>query len=407
METDMKMDMNVRLCPECGRLIPADEANCEYCGTKLPPANRMAEMRKYAGQYRKLAGDLLREFWADADGGNVMISPLSILLLLAMTADGAKGDTRDEVLEMLGNPEAGEILGWLQKEIARDPAFSSANALCVRQDAAGGIREEYRKRLKQVYQGEIFSSANMAKDVTEWIRKNTRGMIQTEMPETLNRMLLCLLNAVAFEGSWETPYTDYQIGTRDFHNADGTKSRVKMLFGEEYGHVSSRDFNGFVKDYTGDHFRYMALLPRKEGKEALDIAIARLDLNMLGSPVYATEVRTGLPEHRFEFSRELKDILEALGIRKIFGGDADLSAMSTARMPVESMSHRTFIDVDRAGTRAAAVTDYAMAECWEPEKRYEEVYLNRPFVFAICWDTLPIFIGVVSQLEDCGDEEKE
>lgn len=404
---DMDMNMNVRPCPECGKLIPADEANCEYCGTKLPPANRMREVRDYSGQYRKLAGDLLREFRAEAGEENIMISPLSILLLLAMAADGAKGDTRDEIMKMLGNPEAGEILGWLQKEIARDPAFSSANALCVRQDAAPGVREDYRKRLKQIYEGEIFSSADMARDVTEWIRKNTRGMIQNEVPETINRMLLCLLNAVAFEGSWETPYSDYQIGTRDFTNADGTKSKVKMLFEEGRGHVSSRDFTGFVKDYMGDHFRYMALLPRKEGKEALDIAIAHLDLNRLGDPIYATEVKTGLPEHRFEFSRELKPILREMGVQKIFEPGADLSAMSAFQMPVESMSHKTFIDVDRAGTRAAAVTDFAMAECWEPEKRYEEVYLNRPFVFAICWNMLPIFIGVVSHLEDCGDEEKK
>lgn len=403
----MEMDMNVRLCPNCNKLLPADAGHCEFCGEKLPPANRMGEVRKYAGQYLELAGDLLREFWSASDGGNMMISPLSILLVLAMAADGAKGDTRDEILEKLGNPEAGEILGWLQKEIARDPAFSSANALCVRHDAAPGIREEYRKRLKQVYKGEIFSSVNMARDVTEWIRENTRGMIRDEMPETLNSMLLCLLNAVAFEGNWERPYYDWEIGGRDFHNADGTVSKVQMLFGEERGHINSRDFTGFVKDYEGGHFRYMALLPKKEGKEALDAAIARLDLNRLGDPIYATEVKTGLPEHSFGFTRELEPILRALGIQKIFGRDADLSAMSAVQMPVESIRHKTFIDVDRAGTRAAAVTDFALPNCWQPEKRYQEVYLDRPFVFAICWNMLPVFLGVVSHLEDSADEEKE
>jgi len=396
-----------KLCPFCIKEIPAEAEACAYCGKQMPPRDRRADMRRYSDKYLELSSRMLRDCYFSAGGKNVMISPLSILLLLSMAADGTKGSTRQEILDALGDPEAGPALGWLREAIAEDPSFSSASAVCVRKDKAPSVRREYGERLRQVYGGEIFASEHMTEDVDAWVSKNTRGMIRDAAPDTLDQMVLCLLNAVAFEGSWEEPYPDYRIGTANFTNADGTVSRVKMLRGEENRYIENRDFTGFIKDYRDGDFSYAALLPRREGVEALESALMRLNLRSALMPEYGVEVQTGLPEHKFEFARDMTSLCMELGIERMFDDGADFSAMASFPLKVESVTHKTYLEVDRTGTRAAAFTGGWAAEAYEPEKRREKVYLNRPFVFAICWNALPVFLGVVNSLEDTDNGEKK
>ena len=364
-------------------------------------------MHSYSGEYTDLSEKLLKECFFSSEGENVMISPLSILLLLAMASDGVKGSAKTEILRALGTLKAGEILGRFQKEIAGGGAFSSANAVCVRKDMAGFINRGYRDLLKEQYGGKLFSSGDIVRDVNEWVEKHTHGMIRDAAPDSLTDMLLIMMNAVAFEGNWAASYAESDICPREFTNLDGTKAQVQMLCREEIYYVENRHYTGFIKDYREGEFSFVGLLPKKPGEEGLAVAVSRLDLRRLKRETSEITVVTGMPEFAFDYSCELTSVCKSLGIRKIFEDGVDFSPLASAPMKLKALMHKTHIELDRKGTRAFAFSALAAEEDGEGEKaEYRVVILDRPFIFAICWDGIPVFTGVVRHLEDTAAEKK-
>ena len=362
---------------------------------------KLAKLRS-SGRYGGMALRLLEICGAEEAGKNVFLSPLSVLMLMAIASDATAGNTKVELFRLLGFPDPGEAYGALQEALCAGGCLSSANAVCVRQDLAPGIREPFRELLARVYGGEIFSSADMAEDVNAWISEKTKGMIREAAPADMGNMAMCLVNAVAFEDKWRTPYEDRQVRDGEFRNADGTVSTVGMMRGEEYEYIETSSFRGFTKDYRSG-FYFLALLPKEEGSEALVSAVEGLSFIRLRMGTVRKKVYTRMPEFTFSYARELSPIFRELGVSELFTFGADFSPLLKGpRARVESILHRAFVDVNRQGTKAAAVTAmWAEEEGGEPEE-YEEVYLDRPFVFMIMHKQTgyPVFTGIVSQLEN-------
>ena len=367
----------------------------------------MNEIWNYAGQYRLLTRRLLENCLGE--GGNVFISPLSVLLLLSVAADAAADDTRKEILEVLGDKtghnDAGPALKSFQDLLAGNREFSSAVAVCVRQDFADRINRTYMDWMLKPYRGRLFLSGHMKQDLDAWIAEKTNGMIRGAAPEKAESMLLCLMNAAAFEGAWQDPYEDEDAEDGVFRNADGTASRVTMLHGRETEYLEDRYFTGFIKEYDGESgFSFMALLPKKQGSPAMAEAVKRIDFaRMYRSAKYAM-TETAMPEFQFEYARELKPLCKALGMKEAFTDRADFSPICEDELIMESIQHKSFIEVNRHGTRAAAASmGFIAAGCLTPEET-KKVILDRPFVFAIVHDGtgLPVFTGIVNRLEDAG-----
>ena len=109
-----------------------------------------------------------------------------------------------------------------------------------------------------------------------------------------------------------------------------------------------------------------------------------------------------MPEFRLEFTKELTGLCKALGIKELFTDDADFSPMTSEWLKVDSILHKAYIDVNQKGTKAAAVTVAYCVGGLPPKMNFKEVYLDRPFVFALMHGVtgLPVFIGVVRHLDD-------
>ncbi len=368
---------------------------------------RIAEIRSrqlIQGLYGRMAERLLRHCCREDRGENVFLSPLSVLMLLSMAADATAGQTQAEIFHALGQPNAGKALGALQEILCAEGVLNSANAVCIRKDKAAGVKKEFRDLLEQVYGGELFASENMEQDVNAWVTEKTKGMIRNSAPENMENMLLCLINAVAFDDKWKTPYMDYEVHDGTFRNADGTVSTVNMMNGVEYDYINHGHFRGFVKDYRNG-FSFLALLPKEQGSEALEEAVSRISFFMLRRSRIGRKVYTRIPEFTFDYTRELIPLFEAMGVEQLFRYGADFSPVLDAeqRIKVSSVQHKAFIDVNRQGTRAAAVTAmWAEEEGAESPEEYEEVYLDRPFVFAIIHGKTghPVFTGIVNHLEN-------
>lgn len=356
--------------------------------------------RKFARQYNALTRLLLK--CCCTEGENVFISPLSILLLLGLMADSTAGKTREELMIFLGRPDFGLMLSRLQKELCGDPALSIANAVCVRKDIGKKVNLSYQDLQLRQYDAELFSSENIVRDVNEWVNRKTRGMICNAIPESAKDALLCLISAIAFQSDWYEPYEDEDVWDEVFHNADGTESRMWMLHGSEGSFYENDDFTGFGKRYEGSGLYFLALLPKQEGDEALSEALDRLDFTSLRSS--EAIVRTKIPEFRFECSKELTALCKAFGVNEVFTDNADFSPATSESLKVESILHKAYIDVNQIGTKAAAVTMAVCCAGCAPRlvEEFREVYLDRPFVFAIMHPEtkMPVFTGVVRHLEN-------
>ena len=162
-----------------------------------------------------------------------MFSPMSVYMLLSMTADATAGRAKQELTNLLcSNGDFTQTLhnlAALQKKLSEKNTFSSANAVIVREGLDHSIVPEYEERLESLFGGRLFVTDHMAEYVNNWVRKRTGGLIPSVIDDSMEDVLLCMVNACSFLKDWDRENEWYQIENEDFHNADRTISRVKML----------------------------------------------------------------------------------------------------------------------------------------------------------------------------------
>ena len=237
----------------------------------LTPAEQ-AEM--YQGLVSRLTEALLRNYASDGDRKkNLIFSPYSILTLLYMAADASGGTTREEILNAVAGgldlDRVRRMQAALTEAIAGSEDLLCSNAVCVREDLKDTVRPDYPETLRKYFSGELFSSADMVGDVNAWVREKTKNMIDGILDDSMQEILLCLANAIAFQADWKEQYREDDIYDELFVNADGTSSELPMLHSTEYAYVEDEAFTGFVKPYKDDRFSFMALLPKQDSYEGL------------------------------------------------------------------------------------------------------------------------------------------
>ena len=348
-------------------------------------------------------------------GKNILISPESVLSALAMTANGANGQTLVEMEEVLcGGMEIQSFNEYMytyhnRLTATKDVTFHIANSIWLKDEPELQVKEDFLQTDRNYYNADVFQAnfdTNTVADINQWVDANTNGMIPqllTEIPEGVE---LYLINALAFEGEWENSYEEKQVNEAGiFTDYLGNEETVTMLRSTETQYIAGEHVTGFVKNYKGGDYAFLALLP-EEGIRVEDY-ITSLNgedfLALYDNRMYQ-DVLVEIPEFTYDYDTELKDSLSAMGIEAAFEPRADFSNMAETSLYISRVLHKTHIQVDRAGTKAAAVTAVEMSKTSDVEMDVTEppkVYLNRPFVYAIV-DTetgLPVFLGAVNTIE--------
>ena len=216
--------------------------------------------------------------------------------------------------------------------------------------------------------------------------------------------MVYLVNALAFDGRWETPYREYQVRAGTFTREDGTVREAELMYSTEDWYLSDGKAQGFLKYYEGCDYAFAALLP-PEGVPLADY-IASLDGQKLARVLDGAgreEVQAAIPKFEMAYSAELSRALQDMGMTDAFAPSAaDFSAMGRSeRGPlfITQVLHRTFLSVDEEGTRAAAATAVATGDSGEPVEP-KKVYLDRPFLCLLldCGTGLPLFLGAVTDV---------
>ena len=338
-------------------------------------------------QIRKLSPLLLKHIADCSEDRNLIFSPVSAYVLLAMAADASAGKTKDEIMKFLltvPDDEAFLEVGKIQTQLSAEQSFSSANVVIVREDLEDTITPGYAEHLQSAFDGKLFSTNNMVFAVNEWVKKNSNGRITNIAEDSMKDTLLCMINACTFESEWAEQYKDRDIVNEDFHNSDGTVSRVNMLRSCEITYLETESFTGFVRPYQDDAFSYMVLLP-KHGNNIDMKELTSFDWSTGMPRRENTIVEVLMPEFNCSMELEMKEICKNLGIQTLFTPEAGFAPISSAWLKADSLKHKAEIEVSRQGTKASAVT-FADLECGAlpldfPE--IKEIIVDRPFVYAI------------------------
>ena len=359
---------------------------------------------------------------------NYMISPTSIQMALAMAANGAQGETLQQLERLLGGEcyETGDVVkcGTVNMDIAtlneylttfikslgadENVTFENANSIWIAKDRVQ-LKDEYLHNIAS-FQADCFEAPfdkSTVKDINQWVKHHTNNMIPSMLDKIPGDTVMYLINAIAFEGKWEDPFTDEQIVKKFvFRNASGKEQEITAMRSEEHVYLQDEHATGFIKNYKGSRFGFMALLP-EEGMTP-EAYLATLDgekfVAMYAARSYE-DVNIVMPKFTSDYNIELSDVLKQLGVTNAFAPDADFSAMAdtaSKSLYINRVLHKTHIEVDEEGTKAAAVTAVEMNEttaAMPEEPKY--VTLDRPFVYGIVdlRTGLPVFFGVTNSVD--------
>ena len=373
--------------------------------------NNVTALDNLSSQNADVTDFAIRLFKASEESGkNTLISPLSVLCALAMTANGAEEETLQQMEEVLGmtNEDLNLYLYSYMKNLPQGDKYklSLANSIWFTEDERFTVNQDFLQTNADYYGADIYKAPfneQTKKDINNWVKQNTDEMI----PEILDRVpvdaIMYLVNALAFEAEWSAIYKKDQVREGVFTKEDNTKQNVDFMYGSEGTYLEDENAAGFMKYYKGGKYALVAMLP-DEGVSISDY-IASLtgeSVNALLTNPQHTTVYTAIPKFETEYSVEMSEILKDMGMPKAFDpNNAEFEGLGTSsagNIFISRVLHKTFISVGEKGTKSGAATvvemaDGAAAEPQEPK----EIYLNRPFVYMLidCENNIPFFIGTM------------
>ena len=252
---------------------------------------------------------------------------------------------------------------------------------------------------------ESMGSDETLSDVNQFVYDNTDGMIDKIIDSVPSLSNMILVDALSFEGKWDKAFEDEDIDENGtFTLEEGSSKTVTMLNGKagEYFEVSGGC--GFIYPYKGDRYSFAAILP-EEGTKMQDFIS-----NVSGEEIVDsmknceyTRVVFSIPEFTFDCSMELSDTFREMGANRVFTGDADFSNMLTenGKYSIDSILHKTHIELNREGTKAAAVTGMVLNSAGPGKADVKQVISDRPFIYMIIDNETktPIFMGHADNIE--------
>lgn len=370
-----------------------------------------------AANYSNFFNTTTKKFFADTKGENLVYSPVNVYLALCMLAESTGGQSRQQILDLLG---AGSV----------EELRSNANKLWMSNYANDGVKTnilansvwlsdslKYNKPTLDIlannYYASSFSGAMGSPDYTKalqnWLNEQTGGLLEEQAgaielsPDTL----LSLASTVYFNGRWESEFPEHLTKADTFHAVKGSQTIDFM-----YQRLDGKPF------YTDDNYSATYLNFQNGGKMWLILPDAGNSPESLIQNGSINSILNGstpknkqnnvlinvfMPKFDVVSSINLNEYIEALGVKDVFySTKADFSPILAESRPayVSEINHSARVTVDEKGCTAAAFTVIAAEGVMVPEG--QEIYfrLDRPFLFVITSDdSTPLFVGVVNNVE--------
>ncbi len=371
-------------------------------GAKAQPVSGTAPDEAFAAASMAFALKLFQQTNKTTDE-NVLVSPLSAQLGLAMVANGADGKTLQEIEAALGMGIP-DLNAYLYAYVNSLPTVETcqveiANSLWVRKGLS--VKQSFLNNTATYYDAQVYQTPfteDTVDEINEWVERETNSLIDTITDDIDPNAYMYLINTVAFDATWRYPFLKSNTAKGVFTAENGAQRTVDMMKSRyETNYLDDGRAVGFIKGYKGANYSFAVLLPNED--ITIDEYIAGLTpetmLETLSSADRKVAVVATVPKFSYDCDMDLKQILRGLGVESAFLPSADFSNMARG-LYVGEASQKTVISVNEDGTTAAAVSSYNEIR----GVASAEIVLDRPFVYMIVDNTtnLPIFIGAVKDI---------
>lgn len=335
--------------------------------------------------------EIFKEINKEKVGENTIISPLSIYQVLSLLSNGAEKETLKEMFKILGNKKTEELNDInMNKIIEVSRKFSSleiANAIMTKCEPSKSFLL-YAKG----YSADV-KILESVEEVNNWSDEKTHGKIKKIIEELDLNTVMILLNAVYFKGNWVYPFEKENNKNLPFYNFRKEKKIVETMIQEEYfNYYQNSEAQVIELPYEKDFMSAIIILP----SDNLNINNYIETLLSNGENLYeliyklkAAKVHLELPKFELDFSLDLNEVLQQMGMKLIFDQQkADLSRLcwDWKNLYVDSVIHKAYLKVDEIGSEAAAVSAVIIEESAMEIIKKEKVYkmqVNRPFLFLL------------------------
>ena len=330
--------------------------------------------------------------------GNIFYSPYSIFSALAMTYEGARGGTAEEMKTVFNfpgsdvlRPNFAAIYNRIN-EASKDYELRTGNALWTQKDYP--FLEDYLKTVEEYYGGKaaVLDFINNAEEsrqtINAFIEEQTNHKIKDLIPpgvlDELTRLVLT--NAVYFKGDWKIAFNESLTMEEDFWVTSDRSVRVQMMHMKpnetiRFNYADMGDVQIIELPYKGENISMLIILPKN-----LEEAESSLTLEKLNE--YKAEMKEEkldeicLPKFELDTKYFMQQTLSSLGMPTAFSEAADFSGMTGGRdLFISEVIHQAYVKVDEKGTEAAAATAVIMKLTAIPETKVFRA--DHPFIFII------------------------
>ncbi|MBW2987151.1 serpin family protein [Candidatus Woesearchaeota archaeon] len=346
----------------------------------------------------QFAFDLYHKYKDEYDS-NIFYSPYSISTALAMTYEGARGKTAEEMQDVFHFPDEdirrpgyARIYNEINKK-DKGYKLSTANALWSQEKF--GFLPDFMGTVEQYFGGRatnlnfISNPEGSRKIINDWVEENTMGKIKDLIPRGVitGMTRLVLTNAIYFKGTWVKQFEKKDTKDEDFY-VDETKiikAPTMRLTGEEaeFNYGETDELQVLELPYEGEDLSMLILLP-KEDLASIDSYLAPEALNALKQSMYEQRVDIYIPKFKFETKYMMNEDLKQMGMPTAFSMAADFSGMTgDTSLYISAVIHQAFVEVNEEGTEAAAATGVVISLKSAMPTQPKVFRADHPFIFMI------------------------
>ncbi len=341
-----------------------------------------------------------------SQNGNLVFSPYSISLALAMTYAGARNETESQMAKAmqftLPQAQLHPAFNALDLAFTNEGKAQGNNGQPMQLNIANAIWAEQTYPFQQAYldliaknYGAGIQLADFIKNfepvrgqINSWVSNQTKNKINDLLaPGSVNSSTrMVLVNAIYFKADWAVPFDANNTSDSTFNLLDGSQTQVKMMNNDELtlSYIKGNDYQAVELPYNGNTAAMDIIMPDEGNFQNFESALDTQKINDIFNSMQSTPIALGLPKFTFTTNFSLSDQLKSLGMTDAFNSNkADFSGMTGNHdLYISDVIHKAFVAVDEKGTEAAAATAVAIAGMAAPTQKVHLV-IDHPFIFVI------------------------
>lgn len=336
---------------------------------------------------------------------NLCVSPFSITTCLSLIANGAAGEDLAEIFKVLDykgldiNSINNNYLNLAEFLNQRDPMVVYEQANSFWYDAGISVKKDFKDDLELFYDSEVykvdFSSPKTVNQINNWVADKTHDKIEQIVSFLPPGTIMSLMNAIYFNGEWTHKFKRSATKPWRFNKLDGYTVRIGVMENKQaYRYYEHPSWYGMEMTYgSGDWAMYLFLPKRIMQLDKLTSWIVE-DWDVIREQFESDQpIKVYIPQFEIENDFGLNDILQKLGMNKVFNPGADFSRMLDESVFLGRVIHKTYLKVNEDGTEAAAVTG-GFPLTGSPSG----LFFDHPFLYLIAEQStgLILFIGQVT-----------